>query len=146
MASEIRPLRREDEAEWRRLWRAYLAFYQTDRDEEVYATTWARLLDPQMAMRGRLAWRGDGPVGLVHWLEHASFWDLAPRIYLQDLFVDPEARGGGAGRALIEAVYADADAVGAARVYWLTAEDNAAARRLYDEVAALTSFVKYERR
>jgi GNAT superfamily N-acetyltransferase len=37
----------------------------------------------------------------------------APITYLQDLYADPEVRGKGVGRALIEAVYADADAAGA---------------------------------
>ncbi|MEL6679185.1 MAG: GNAT family N-acetyltransferase, partial [Pseudomonadota bacterium] len=45
----IRPLARSDEAAWRRLWRAYLAFYESTVTEEVYATYFERLLgdDPQ---------------------------------------------------------------------------------------------------
>ena len=66
-------------------------------------------------------------------------------MHLEDLFVRPQARGSGAGRALIEAVYAAADAAGADQVYWLTAGDNAAARRLYDRIGRLTPFVKYQR-
>jgi ribosomal protein S18 acetylase RimI-like enzyme len=59
--------------------------------------------------------------------------------------VAPEARGGGVGRALIEAVYARADAAGAARVYWLTHETNAPARKLYDQVATNAGFIQYRR-
>ena len=51
----------------------------------------------------------------------------------------------GAGRGLIEAVYAAADARGADQVYWLTQADNETARRLYDRVARLTPFIKYQR-
>ena len=54
-------------------------------------------------------------------------------------------RGTGHGPALIEAVYARADALGADRVYWHTQEYNGAARSLYDQVAHRTSFVVYER-
>ena len=49
------------------------------------------------------------------------------------------------GRALIEAVYAAADRAGAPHVYWLTRHDNATARTLYDRVARLSPFVKYDR-
>ena len=65
--------------------------------------------------------------------------------YLQDLYTDPSVRGTGAGRALIEGVYAAAEAAGAPTVYWLTQDFNATARRLYDRVATLTPFIKYNR-
>jgi len=45
------------------------------------------------------------------------------------------------GRALIEAVYAEADAAGCPAVYWLTQDLNAPARRLYDRVAHVTPFI-----
>jgi GNAT superfamily N-acetyltransferase len=65
--------------------------------------------------------------------------------YLQDLYADPAVRGTGIGRKLIEAVYAAADAAGAPAVYWLTQDDNATGRRLYDRVGQLTNFIKYQR-
>ena len=43
MSVQIRPLQKSDEAQWRRLWTAYLAFYETTVPEEVYQTTFARL-------------------------------------------------------------------------------------------------------
>jgi GNAT superfamily N-acetyltransferase len=54
-------------------------------------------------------------------------------------------RGKGVGRALIEAVYAKADAAGIRNVYWMTQEDNAVGRRLYDRVARRTGFIEYDR-
>ena len=47
------------------------------------------------------------------------------------------------GRALIEAVYERARQAGSARVYWLTHETNAVARRLYDRVSANSGFIVY---
>lgn len=141
----VRPLAPSDEPAWRRLWAGYLAFYETERPEEVWRTTWARLMDPEIAMHGAIAEAGGAPVGLVHWLWHFSFWEVRQRVYLNDLYVDPAVRGTGAGRALIEWVYKDADAKGAGTVYWLTAEDNAVARRLYDRIAKRTPFIKYSR-
>ena len=49
------------------------------------------------------------------------------------------------GRALIEAVYRAADAASADQVYWLTAQSNTTARKLYDRVGQATPFMKYRR-
>jgi GNAT superfamily N-acetyltransferase len=143
----IRPVRAGDEADWRRLWGAYLAFYETSRPEAVFAASFARLLGaaPQ-GYRGLIAEVEGRPAGLAHYLFHPTMWAVADTCYLQDLWADPEVRGRGVGRALIEAVYAAADAHGAASVYWTTQHFNATARRLYDRIGELTPFVKYQRR
>lgn len=143
---EIRPLRASDEADWRRLWTGYLAYYETTVPEPVYASTFARLLgdDPQ-DFSGRIATVGGRPLGLVHYLFHRHCWKIENVCYLQDLYVDPQARGAGLGRRLIEAVYAAADANGTPAVYWLTQEFNAPARLLYDQVAKVTPFIRYIR-
>jgi ribosomal protein S18 acetylase RimI-like enzyme len=142
----VRPLRPEDEPAWRRLWRGYLDFYETALPEEMYATSFARLTDPDVRdYRGLIALRGSDPVGLAHCIFHRHGWQVEDVCYLQDLYVAPAARGLGAGRALIEAVYAAADAAGAPSVYWLTQESNATARRLYDRVGFATPFIKYRR-
>jgi GNAT superfamily N-acetyltransferase len=70
---------------------------------------------------------------------------LGPICYLQDLFTSEEARGRGVGRALIEAVYERAKAVGSPRVYWQTHETNAAAQRLYNKLAERSGFIVYRR-
>lgn len=146
MPVTIRPLSPQDETEWRALWTAYLEFYDTSVPEQVYATTFARLTDPAITDRFALIAEADGrAVGLVHVIRHPHNWRIEDVFYLQDLYVAPEARGIGAGRALIEAVYAAADANGTPTVYWLTQEFNAQARQLYDRVAHVTPFIKYQR-
>jgi GNAT superfamily N-acetyltransferase len=142
----VRPLAPADEAAWRRLWHAYLAFYETELPDAVYRASFARMTDPAVTdYHGLLAVGADGPAGLVHYIFHRHGWHLAQVCYLQDLYVAPEARGTGAGRALIEAVYAAADAAGAASTYWLTQSFNTTARRLYDRIGHATPFVKYVR-
>jgi GNAT superfamily N-acetyltransferase len=144
--TEIRAIRPEDEADWRCLWQGYLEFYETALPEEVYTTSFARLTDPAVVdYQGLIALRHGAPVGLVHYIFHRHGWQVADICYLQDLYVVPEARGTGTGRALIEAVYAAADAQGAPNVYWLTQSFNAAARGLYDRIGRVTPFVKYVR-
>ncbi|WP_099826450.1 GNAT family N-acetyltransferase [Oceaniglobus indicus] len=142
----IRPLATDDRAEWSRLWRAYLAFYNTELPPHIYDSTFARLLgdDPQ-DFNGFIAEIDGRPVGLTHYLFHRHGWKIENTCYLQDLYADPEVRGQGVGRALIEAVYDAADAAGAPSVYWLTQDFNAEARQLYDRIATLTPFVKYAR-
>ncbi|GLQ34818.1 GCN5 family N-acetyltransferase [Amylibacter marinus] len=130
--------------DWRRLWRHYLEFYNTEKPPEIYDAAWARIIAPDSGMHSALAFHDDQAVGLVNYLYHDTFWSVEPRIYLNDLFVDPNVRGTGAGRALIEYVEAECRKEGAECLYWLTAEDNMTARRLYDKVSRLTPFIKYE--
>ena len=51
----------------------------------------------------------------------------------------------GIAKALIKAVYEAADNNGTPSVYWMTQEFNQGARKLYDQVASLTPFIKYQR-
>lgn len=146
MVTAVRGLAAADEPAWRDLWRAYLGFYETELPEAVYAASFARLVDPSVEDYFGLVALDDGrPIGLAHCVIHRHGWRIEPVTYLQDLFVAPDARGTGAGRALVEAVYADADAAGRGEVYWLTQSFNAAARRLYDRIGVATPFVKYRR-
>ena len=96
-------------------------------------------------MGAALAWDGAKAVGLVHHIRHRSCWTIGDYLYLQDLFVTPEARGTGIGRKLIEYVYELGRAAGCARVHWLTHESNTDAMLLYDRIAERSGFVQYRR-
>jgi GNAT superfamily N-acetyltransferase len=140
---DITPLQAQDKAAWRTLAQAYLAFYQTSRPDKDFEQLWLRLQkgDGLHALGARV----EGQlVGIVHYLYHPSCWsdDVC---YLQDLFVNPEQRSMGLGRALIEAVAEQARLRGSPRLYWLTQASNDTARKLYDQVAAHTGFIRYER-
>ena len=146
MTVRVRALARSDEAAWRDLWRGYLAFYKTEVPEAVYATYFERLLgDDPHDYNGLIAEVDGVPAGLAHYLFHRHGWKIENVCYLQDLYALPAVRGRGVGRALIEAVYAAADVAGAPSVYWLTQDDNAEARVLYDRIGQLTPFIKYAR-
>lgn len=146
MQVTIRPLRATDKAEWSELWRAYLAFYETELPDQIYDITFARLVDPADKAQFALVAEQDGKlIGLVHAILHPHNWRIEDVCYLQDLYVASEGRGTGTGRALIEAVYAAADANGAPAVYWLTQDFNTQARQLYDRIGHVTPFIKYQR-
>ena len=140
----IAALTAADHDEWAALWAGYLTFYESELTDEVTADVFRRLVEGG-ALRGAIARDDDGrAVGLVHWLFHPSTWSIGPYCYLEDLFVSPDVRGGGVGRALIAHVRDRAQIEGAAKVYWLTQSGNATARTLYDRVAEDTGFVPYQ--
>lgn len=146
MRLAIKPIHAEDHAVWRDLWTGYLEFYESSVSEAVYQSTFARLLsDGEYEPSGLIAWDGKTAIGLVHYMYQRHCWRVENVCYLQDLFATPQARGKGAGRALIEAVYRQADLDGCPTVYWNTAEDNHTARKLYDRIANKTEFIKYQR-
>ena len=140
---EVRALSAADEPVWRKLWDGYCAFYETDVPPEVTAVTWQRLLDPAVPVEGLVAVRDGAGVGFVNCVLHPSTWATADSCYLEDLFVSPDVRGWGAGRALIEAVLERARQHGWDKVYWHTREDNTRARALYDSFAKADDFVRY---
>ena len=142
MSFEVTPLAANDRSEWEQLARAYKAFYETQLPDAAYARTWDRLMSVD-GIHG-LGARDDGRlVGITHYLFHTGIW-AHRSCYLEDLFVDPACRGRGIARGLIGAVAQRAREEGAGRLYWLTHQQNATARVLYDRVATFSGFVEYE--
>lgn len=146
MTIRVRPVVAADEAAWLQLFRDYVTFYEATVGEDVLMSTWQRLLAGSDNMMALIALDETGrPVGIATLVFHRSTWSPTWYCYLEDLFVAPDVRGGGVGRALIEATYQEADRRGATRTYWATQEKNAAARALYDRLATLTDFLQYRR-
>jgi len=147
VAFVIRDVCKEDRPGWEHLWGGYLDFYEAPMEAVVIEVTWARLNDPAEPMFALVAEDCETKelIGLVHCVFHRGTWAINDLCYLEDLYVAPAARTRGVGRALIEAVYARADARDCDRVYWMTQEDNQTARKLYDRMARRTGFIQYRR-
>ena len=141
----VRPLAAADKPAWLKLWAGYLEFYKTGLPPDVTEAAFERLTGADEDMFGLVAEQDGRIVGIAHGILHRSTWAKGLYLYLNDLFVSPDVRGSGAGRALIGAVYAHADAIGVERVYWLTHETNTTARRLYDSLAFNDGFLEYRR-
>ncbi|CCJ08524.1 GNAT family N-acetyltransferase [Methylocystis sp. SC2] len=139
----IRDIRESDAADWRRLWAGYNDFYETAVPADVTEHTLRRLLDPTSAMIGRIAEKDARIVGFSVSVLHESSWTSSPSCYLEDLFVDPNVRGAGLGRALIQDLIDLGRARGWARLYWHTQANNERARRLYDSFVEADTFVRY---
>jgi GNAT superfamily N-acetyltransferase len=139
----IRPLVATDRDQWQSLWDGYCHFYETVLTARVTESTWQRLLTPDYPVHGRIAVRGERLVGFAHHVLHPSTWKEAESCYLEDLFVAPEERGAGIGRAMIDDLLALCKAKGWSRLYWHTNQSNARARALYDSYVPVDPFVRY---
>jgi GNAT superfamily N-acetyltransferase len=145
MPITIRPLELRDADDWHILWAGYLEFYETEISKEQTQLTWQRLNEPSFDMHGLVAELAGKVVGIAHYSFTYSSWAASPHLYLEDLFVDPEHRGNGIGKALILALEEPAQARGSEKIYWETHKDNKVARSLYEGIAELSEFVTYSR-
>jgi GNAT superfamily N-acetyltransferase len=143
MPVAIRSVLPNDQPSWQRLWRGYCDFYQAGLRDEVTQRTWQRILDPDSAIMCVLAEVDGQVVGFAHCVVHENTWETQPVCYLEDLYVDPAARGRGVGKALLEWLRNAMRAEGWARLYWVTHKDNRTARALYDQFAQADDFVRY---
>jgi GNAT superfamily N-acetyltransferase len=147
MSVDVRGLAVGDRPQWLALFQDYITFYEAQVAEDVIELTWTRLLDGERDSPIGLVAVDEGGIviGLAHVLFHRSTWSATWYCYLEDLFVAAARRKAGVGRALIEAVYREADARACTRTYWLTQETNTTARALYDGVATKSPFIQYRR-
>ncbi len=133
-----------DFSEWARLYAGYAAFYGVTQTEAMRAQVWSWVQDPGHPVQALVARGPAGLIGLAHARAFSRPLSASTGGFLDDLFVDPAARGGGTARELIAAVRALGQAQGWSVVRWITAADNAAARGLYDQVAQATKWVTYD--
>jgi ribosomal protein S18 acetylase RimI-like enzyme len=75
---------------------------------------------------------GEEPVGIAVLRFRPSLWATALDAYLEELYVAPDRRGEGIGRALLETVLETARVAGAARIELGTSDDDEAAIALYE--------------
>jgi GNAT superfamily N-acetyltransferase len=125
---------------------AYQRFYEVGHvDTERNRTFFARFIAPSNDGLLLGAWRGDELLGYACLYWHFTSLVPAETVLMNDLFVDPSARGQGVGRALIDASADVARHRGAHHLEWATAPDNATAQRLYDATGAERStWIEYE--
>jgi ribosomal protein S18 acetylase RimI-like enzyme len=141
----IRAARPADEAAWRRMWADFIKEGPEPCAEEAPTSVWRGVHDESSPYGLLLAVdEQDRPQGFVLYVIHPWSWSARPACYLLDLYVAPEARGQGKGRALMEALAAQGRREGWLKIYWMTQADNATAQRLYDKFATRSPLVRYD--
>lgn len=140
----IRPPTEGDRPAWEALYTGYAAFYRAAQTAEMRATVWGWIHDPAHQTSALVAEEGGRLVGLAHYRPFARPLSASTGGFLDDLFVDPAARGGGAAEALIGAIAEEGRAKGWTVIRWITAEDNYRARALYDRLAEKTRWATYD--
>ena len=143
MTLTIRAIEEKDKDQWLKLWAGYLEFYESTISSEQTELTWKRLINNELKMFGFVAESEEGIIGFTHCLFRPSTWTETDYCYLEDLFVDPNIRGKGVGRALMNKVFELAKEKNSKRVYWTTQEFNQTARVLYDSITPVSEFVQY---
>ncbi len=141
----VRELEPRDRAAWQELYAGYGDFYQIPLSEEKADRVWAWLMDPSYEAFGLVAVdENDVPIAIAHFRQFARLLADGSGIYLDDLFTAQDARGTGAGTALIHRLEEIARERGAGIVRWITANDNFVGQKLYDRLATRTMWVTYD--
>ncbi len=144
METEIRRAVLADLDELLPLVHGYRAFYEQAHDADEERAFIARMLrDATGAIF--LARRAGAAIGFAQLFHAHSTVRLGTSLILEDLFVEPGARGGGVASALLAAACAYAREIGAVGMFLETAADNAVARRVYERAGWQRErvFVKY---
>lgn len=110
--------------------------FNREYDEPTPGPAWiaARLAQLTVADGTVVLLAGDGPEGVAVLRLRPGLWSEAREAYLAELYVVPDRRGEGFGRALLEAAMDAARARGADRIDLGTSEDDVAARGLYERL------------
>jgi len=100
------------------------------------ATLRGAMTGPDPRVHALLADIDGRSVGLALYMFTFSTWTSVNGIHLEDLYVEPAARRGGVGRALMSALADIARERGCGRFQWYVLRSNDTARRFYESLGA----------
>lgn len=143
VTTELRPT---DRVRWQQLYSGYGEFYQTPMSAEKLDRVWGWIHDPGHEVDAIvIRATADGPaMGLAHYRPFARPLHGSTGCFLDDLFVDPAARGTGAVDVLLGELARIAGRNGWDVVRWITRASNVKARSAYDRLARQTEFLTYD--
>ena len=141
----IRAAQAVDETSFVEMSNALLAEANEPHEPGAVASAWRRSLDPASSLQCLVAVdEGGTPVGFMLYVTHDFSWTTRPVCYFLDLYVRPTARRHGIGRAFLAHLTETGRREGWSRIYWMTQEDNAKARQLYDQFGHRSPLIRYE--
>lgn len=141
MVPTIRPATSEDVPTILRLIRGLAEYEKLLHEVEATEAKLQATLFPTDGSRAaaecRLAWLGATPVGLTIFFTNYSTFLAKPGLYLEDLFVLPEFRGRGVGKALLLDLAKLANQRGCGRMEWTVLDWNEPAIAFYESIGAV---------
>ncbi|MBR0645029.1 GNAT family N-acetyltransferase [Plastoroseomonas hellenica] len=144
-AVRIVPLEQRHREGWERLYAGYAAFYKVEQTPEMRATVWGWIHDPAHEVKALVAEDAEGrAIGLAHYRPYARPLRAGYGGFLDDLFVDPAARGTRVADALIARLSEIGREKGWNVIRWITADNNYRGRGVYDRVATRTMWITYD--
>ncbi len=144
---EVRPAREDEIDELMPLMRAYCEFYDSSPPEEEVTEMLRTLITDPSQGAVFIAREGDRAVGVATLDWKWSSLKGARIGFLEDLFVDPDARGGGIADALIEICADRCRELGMPAMQWATAPDNFRAQKVYNRTGAVPeTLIEYDLR
>ena len=139
--SEVWVAQRHETADVSRLLIAFRDWFPSDQpsSESIAASVQLLIDDPATEyLLGRVE-DGAEPCGVCQLRFRHSVWTATPDCWLEDLYVEEQARGRGLGGALVQLAFERATARGAARIELDTNEQNLGAIKLYESLGFSTS-------
>ncbi|MEO8749558.1 MAG: GNAT family N-acetyltransferase [Allobranchiibius sp.] len=130
---------------WAALFRPYRVFYKLTPDEAIVERVWSWIHDPGHETNALLAIEDAQVIGLAHYRRFARPSTGSVGLWLDDLFTDPEHRGNGIGRTLINTIADLSKRNDCSVVRWITAADNLPGQRLYDTFATKPTWITYDK-
>ena len=145
MAVQVTALHQNDREQWEKLYNAYAEFYKVPMNRQILDQVWQWIFDPEKRFFSVIAKDETGvAVGLMHYREMHSPLRGAQVGFLDDLFVEPNCRGGGVADLMFARLKQEAKTNGWPFTRWITAENNYRARAVYDRLADKTPWLTYQ--
>ena len=140
----IRPITADDYKGWDPLYLGYAEFYKVASSVEKRRIVFEWILDPNHVVEGLVIERQGRLIGLAHYREMPRPLHGMMMGFLDDLFIAPDARGGGIGLIMFEHLKQICRERGWTVMRWLTQDHNYRARALYDQIGAKSQMNLYE--
>ena len=140
----IREIQLKDKEQWGKLYRGYADFYKVEMSNEILQTVWNWLNNKNHEVEGLVYEVNGNVVGFAHYRRMPSPLRGQDIGFLDDLFVDPKHRGQKIGEKILNKLKEISKSKGWNLVRWITRDDNARAKSLYDRISEKTNWDVYE--
>jgi len=140
----IRKIKLDDKEEWEVLYRGYADFYKVEMNDKILNTVWEWIHDKNHDVSGLVYIQNNKIVGLAHYRRMPSPLRGKYIGFLDDLFVDPKHRRNGFGEQIIKELNEISKKNNWDLVRWITRDNNAIAKSLYEKLSKKTNWEVYE--